>query len=194
MPQAPYNVAARVDSDTDVTLAWSYNAVAISYMVYQASSSLGDYTPVQTGITENTITISGLTPNTVCYVTVSSVNMLGEGPQSSSVEARTASSVSPLTSGWTNDTLTDGGELKMYTFPVIGGTHYSILWQDSSTATVGGTASISISARYQTSGNSISLGTSGSAMFQAAETDVVLVTVTGQHASSAGTYRIAEQD
>jgi hypothetical protein len=194
MPQAPYKVAARVDSDTDVTLTWGYNSAAVSYTVYQASSSSGDYTPIKTGITVNTIAISGLTPNTACYFKISSVNILGEGPQSSFVEARTASSISSLTSGWTNDTLTDWEELKMYTFPVTSGTHYSILWRDSSTAT-GDTASIRISARYQTSGNSIYLdGTSGSSMFQAAETGVVLVTVTGQHTDSTGTYRIAEQD
>jgi hypothetical protein len=82
----------------------------------------------------------------------------------------------------------------MYSFPVNGGTHYSILWQDNSTATTGGTATISVSARYQTNGNSIPLGSGGSGTFQAAETGIVLVTVTGQNAYSAGTYRIAAQD
>jgi fibronectin type 3 domain-containing protein len=195
-PSAPSNLAIRVDSDTVATLAWTSVSTAVSYTVYSAEFSSGYYAPAQTGITANTVTISGLTANTTYYFAVSSVNTLGEGDKSSPVTARTASSVGSLmkNNGWTNDSLVDGGEIKMYTFPVTSGTYYYILWQDSSTATSYGSATISINARYQTSGNSISLGTGGSAMFQASETGVVLVTVTGKNAASAGTYRIAAQD
>jgi hypothetical protein len=180
-----------INSDTRVTLTWTSVATAVSYTVYSAVSSSGPYAPVQTGITANTLAVSGLAANTTYYVAVSSTNLLGEGVKSSPVAARTASNVGALTTTWTNDSLADGNEVKMYTFSVSKGIHYSILWQDSSTATTYGSATVSVSARYQTSGTAIALGTGGSGTFQASETGSVLVTVTGKNASSAGTYRIA---
>ncbi|MDR3122963.1 MAG: fibronectin type III domain-containing protein [Treponema sp.] len=190
MPPAPSGLAIMIDSDTGATLSWNAVSDAVSYTVYYATAH-GPFIPVP-DITANTAALSSLLANTTYYFTVSSVNILGEGPQSSSVEARTASSVGSLASVWTNDSLVDWKEIKMYAFPVSSGTHYSILWQDSATTIVGGTAAISVSARYQASGISISLRTG--ATFQASETGVVLVTVTGKNAYSAGTYRIAVQD
>jgi hypothetical protein len=191
-PPAPSGLDVTIDSDTDAIVFWNDVSEAVSYTVYYATTPYGPFIPVQADITYNIAVLSSLMANTTYYFTVSSVNILGEGPQASPVEARTASSVGSLASVWTNDSLVDGREIKMYTFPVSSGTHYSILWQDSATTIVGGTATISVSARYQANGNPIVLGTG--ATFQALETGVVLVVVTGQNAYAAGTYRIAVQN
>jgi hypothetical protein len=76
-PAAPTNVTATGTSG-QVALSWTSSSGATSYNIYRGTSSGGEgSTPVATGITSASYTMTGLTNGTAYYFTVAAVNAGG---------------------------------------------------------------------------------------------------------------------
>lgn len=88
-PAAPTGLAVTGTTSSSVSLSWNTDPGAASYDVYRNGARVGS------AITSTSYTDSGLSASTTYSYTVSGVNGVGEGPQSSSVSATTASSYTP---------------------------------------------------------------------------------------------------
>ncbi len=88
-PPAP--VLTATASNGQITLSWSASAGATAYNVYQGSASGGESTtPIATGVTLTSYTVTGLTNGTTYYFEVAGVNTIGTGTFSNEA------SVSPI--------------------------------------------------------------------------------------------------
>ena len=88
VPVAPSGLTASVANNI-VTLNWSTTSGAMSYNVYQGSSSGAEgSTSVQSGLTTTTATVQGLTAGHTYYFTVAAVD--GGGPSTGSLETSAA--------------------------------------------------------------------------------------------------------
>jgi fibronectin type 3 domain-containing protein len=88
LPAAPSYVWANVTNTNEVMVAWYTVADADSYTVYRATASSGPYSAVGTvtgASYTDTLTVAG-----TYYYTIRSVNILGEGPDSSIVSVSLA--------------------------------------------------------------------------------------------------------
>jgi fibronectin type 3 domain-containing protein len=86
-PAAPTGLAAS-PGNAQVALSWTGSSGATSYNVYQGTSSGGESgTPVATGITSTTYTVTGLTNGTEYYFEVAAVNSAGTSGYSNQASA-----------------------------------------------------------------------------------------------------------
>jgi len=86
VPPAPTLTATA--GNTQITLSWTTAAGATSYNVYEGTSSGGESgTPITTGVTGNTYTVTGLTNGTTYYFEVAGVNSIGAGADSNQASA-----------------------------------------------------------------------------------------------------------
>ncbi|MDR2095242.1 MAG: fibronectin type III domain-containing protein [Treponema sp.] len=79
--EAPDNVSLTVENGT-LTVNWNASDLADSYNVYCSIAETPPGQPVQSGITETSATITGLTIRTVYYVWIEAVNKGGKSPLS----------------------------------------------------------------------------------------------------------------
>jgi subtilase family serine protease len=87
VPVAPTGLAATAGNAT-VSLSWTGSSGATSYNVYQGTSSGGEAaTPVATGLTTKTTTLSGLSNGTAYYFTVAAVDAGGASAKSNEAQA-----------------------------------------------------------------------------------------------------------
>jgi fibronectin type 3 domain-containing protein len=87
LPLAPAGLTTTT-GDGSVTLSWSPVTGASSYNIYQGTTPGGESkTPVSTGITGTSTTITGLTSGTTYYFTVAATNIAGSSPDSGEVSA-----------------------------------------------------------------------------------------------------------
>lgn len=92
VPGQVTGLKASATKDTSVTLTWTKVSGAKSYRVFQASSSDGSYTKIDT-VTTNSCTVTGLKANTSYYYKVKAVNDGGVGKASSALSVKTTVSV-----------------------------------------------------------------------------------------------------
>ena len=86
-PAAPSGLTAAV-ANKIVTLSWTASSGATSYNVYQgAGAGAEGATPVQSGITNTTTTVSGLTAGQPYYFTVTAINSGGASAASAEASA-----------------------------------------------------------------------------------------------------------
>jgi hypothetical protein len=86
-PAAPTGVSATAGAGR-VTLQWTASAGATSYTVYAGTTSHGEsMTPVATGVTGTSISISGLQPGTKYYFYIVALGPAGSGGGSQEVSA-----------------------------------------------------------------------------------------------------------
>jgi len=87
LPVAPTNLVATA-GDGSATLSWTAASGATSYNLYQGTSAGGESaTPVMTGITGTTTSVTGLSNGTRYYFVVRGVNAGGTGAASNEVSA-----------------------------------------------------------------------------------------------------------
>ena len=87
VPAAPTGLSAMAGNAT-ASLTWTAVTGATSYNVYQGTAAGGENaTPVQTGISGVTATVSGLTNGTTYYFTVAAVDAGGASAPSNEVQA-----------------------------------------------------------------------------------------------------------
>ncbi|MBC8009054.1 MAG: fibronectin type III domain-containing protein, partial [Burkholderiales bacterium] len=96
-PATPLNLSLVPASSTSVTLAWSAASGASAYHVKRATTPGGPYTTVATGLNALNTTVSGLTPATPYYFTVSALNSAGESPDATAVSVNTLAAPTNLT-------------------------------------------------------------------------------------------------
>lgn len=77
---APVNVVAAAGYN-QVSLSWSLSG-ATSYSIGRASSSIGTYTTIASGLTSFNYTYTGLTNDATYYYEISATTTLGQGPGS----------------------------------------------------------------------------------------------------------------
>jgi hypothetical protein len=93
----PTGLTASAGNGT-VSLSWTASTGAATYNVYQGTSSGGEAaTPVQTGLTTPTASVTGLTNGTTYYFTVAAVDSGGTSAQST--EAHAAPTAPPSSGG-----------------------------------------------------------------------------------------------
>ncbi|CAK0771671.1 hypothetical protein CCP3SC5AM1_740001 [Gammaproteobacteria bacterium] len=86
-PVAPLLLGA-VARDAQVTLNWTTATGVVSYNVYQGTSANGESTtPVKTGITETSTTLTGLSNDTQYFFKIAAVNVGGTSQLSNEVSA-----------------------------------------------------------------------------------------------------------
>ncbi|MDP9173934.1 MAG: PA14 domain-containing protein [Planctomycetota bacterium] len=86
---APVEVSASIAND-GVGLDWAPAEGATSYNIYRGNASgLESSTPLRTNVTDPTFVDSMVTPGTIYYYTITSVNALGQSMMSSEVAALT---------------------------------------------------------------------------------------------------------
>ena len=87
LPPAPTGLTATA-SNAQVSLAWTGSSGATSYNVYSGTTSGGESsTPIATGITGTTDTVTGLTNGTPYFFTVAAVNAAGTSGMSNEQSA-----------------------------------------------------------------------------------------------------------
>ncbi|HTV73857.1 MAG TPA: fibronectin type III domain-containing protein [Candidatus Acidoferrales bacterium] len=124
-PAAPAGVTTTPGS-TQVTLSWTPLAGASSYNIYQGLTPGGESTtPVATGITATSYTVTGLTNGVTYYFTVAGVNTIGAGTPSSEVSAAPASVPVPAAPSGLTASAADGIVILSWT-PVSGATSYDV--------------------------------------------------------------------
>jgi cellulose 1,4-beta-cellobiosidase len=90
VPAVPAGLTATA-GEASVSLTWSAAAGAKTYSVYDAKSSGGEgTTPVMTGLTSPSATVTGLSNGTPYYFTVAAVDAGGASAQSSEGHATPA--------------------------------------------------------------------------------------------------------
>ncbi|MHB8568971.1 MAG: fibronectin type III domain-containing protein [Metallibacterium sp.] len=82
---SPSNVSVSASSGNNVILSWSAAPNAVSYDIYQSSSSNGTYTMIASNITGTTYTVSGLSSGQTYYFEVGAVNSSGSIVDSSPI-------------------------------------------------------------------------------------------------------------
>jgi len=88
VPEAPQNVSAKALSDVSIQVLWDSVAYALEYEVYGSSAQDGVY--AKTGVTNSySWTVAGLTPETVYFYKVKSVNSAGVSAFSGIASAKT---------------------------------------------------------------------------------------------------------
>jgi fibronectin type 3 domain-containing protein len=93
----PTGLTASAGNGT-VSLSWTASTGAATYNVYQGTASGGEAaTPVQTGLTTPTASVTGLTNGTTYYFTVAAVDSGGISAQST--EAHAAPTAPPSSGG-----------------------------------------------------------------------------------------------
>jgi fibronectin type 3 domain-containing protein len=86
-PQAPTGLTAAAGAG-QVSLNWAPSPGAVTYNIYRSTSPGGEgNTPLQTGLTGNSFTDTGLSGGTTYYYEVTAVGVGGEGPMSTEVSA-----------------------------------------------------------------------------------------------------------
>jgi len=94
VPAAPTALSATSGNAT-ATLSWTASSGATGYDIYQGTASGGEgATPVQTGVTGVTATITGLTNGKTYYFTVAAVDAGGVSAQSNEAQASPAAPAS----------------------------------------------------------------------------------------------------
>jgi len=87
VPSVPTGLTAS-GSNSQVTLSWTASSGAVSYSVYQGTTAGGESaTPIVTGITATTVTISGLSNGTAYFFKVAAVNASGNSGYSNEASA-----------------------------------------------------------------------------------------------------------
>ena len=121
IPAVPAGVSATA-GNSQVTLTWFASTGATSYSVYQGTAANGESaTPVKTGVTGTTTTITGLSNNTQYYFKVTAVDSGGQSAQSSETSAVTAPSAP------TGLTATGGlGQITLNWSAVAGAAKYNV--------------------------------------------------------------------
>jgi fibronectin type 3 domain-containing protein len=85
-PPAPSGLAA-TGGDAQVSLTWTASPGAASYQVKRSPTPEGPYAIIATGITDTSLTDTGLTNGTTYYYVVSASNLGGESANSTEVSA-----------------------------------------------------------------------------------------------------------
>ncbi|CAK0765910.1 exported hypothetical protein [Gammaproteobacteria bacterium] len=120
-PAAPILTNA-VAGDAQVTLTWSAVTGATSYNLYRGTTAGGESTtPIKTGVTGTSITITGLTKGKTYYFKVQAVNAGGTSDLSNEVDA-TMISVAPVISS----AVAGNTQVTLKWSAVIGATSYMI--------------------------------------------------------------------
>lgn len=89
-PPSPANLAAS-NGNGQIVLSWTASAGASSYNVYEGATSGGEgTTPIASGITTNSFTVTGLTNGSSYYFTVAAVNSIGTSGPSNEAQGKTA--------------------------------------------------------------------------------------------------------
>jgi phosphodiesterase/alkaline phosphatase D-like protein len=97
VPPAPTGVTAAGASSSQINLNWNNVPGADTYDVYQGTTSGGESsTPIATGITGTSYSVTGLNASSTYYYTVAAVNNIGTGSQSSEASAATGSVGTPV--------------------------------------------------------------------------------------------------
>ena len=92
VPDAPTGLATASISASQINLSWTASPTADTYVIYRSLTDSGFTTAIVSGITGTTYSNdSGLSANTTYYYEVAGVNDNGEGPNSSSANAKTQS-------------------------------------------------------------------------------------------------------
>jgi len=97
-PPAPTGLTA-TGGMGQIGLNWDPVPEAISYRLKRSASSTGTCTTIANGILGTSYVISALGTNATWYYKVSSVNAVGEGPESAVVSATTDATLPPLAQG-----------------------------------------------------------------------------------------------
>lgn len=87
IPVAPSGLTASAGTQ-QISLNWTAVGDATSYNIYQGTTTGGESeTPIRTGVTENSVVITGLSAGVVYYFKVAAVNASGVGDLSAEVNA-----------------------------------------------------------------------------------------------------------
>ena len=123
-PAAPTNLAATA-GNAQVALTWTASTGATSYNVYVGTASGGESaTPVATGVTTASHTVTGLTNGTKYYFTVKAVNSAGTSAASNEASATPEPTTPPAP---TNLTATAGSAQTSLTWTAsTGATSYNV--------------------------------------------------------------------
>ncbi len=96
LPAVPSGLTASAGNGT-ASLSWTASSGAVTYNIYQGTSSGGEATkPAQTGLSTTSASVTGLTNGTTYYFTVAAVDSGGTSAQSTEAHAAPAA---PASSG-----------------------------------------------------------------------------------------------
>jgi fibronectin type 3 domain-containing protein len=155
VPSAPTNLAASA-GNAQVSLTWTAVSGATGYTVKRSTTSGGSYSTVQSGLTTNSYTNTGLTNGTTYYYVVTAENSVGSSANSN--QASATPTAPPATSTqYQAESATSSGNVQGnnnhagYTgsgFLTILGQGGAITWSNVSSSSAG---SKTISVRYSQS-------------------------------------------